>query len=116
VRQVDLAARYGGEEFAVIVPETDLDGALDLAERLRSALEEERIELEDDTRLSVTASLGAAVKGDLPGGEKLVAAADEALYEAKRAGKNRVAPEPAKKRKRAARPAERRRRPNSGKR
>jgi diguanylate cyclase (GGDEF)-like protein len=114
VRQVDLAARYGGEEFAVIVPETDLDGALDLAERLRSALEKEQIELEDGTRLSVTASLGAAVKGNLPGGEKLVAAADEALYEAKRAGKNRVAPEPAKKRKRAARPAERRRRPNSG--
>ena len=94
VRQIDLAARYGGEEFAVIVPETDLDGAIDLAERLRSALETEEIELESGGRLSVTASFGAAVKGDLPGGEKLVAAADKALYEAKRAGKNRVAPEP----------------------
>jgi diguanylate cyclase (GGDEF)-like protein len=115
VRQVDLAARYGGEEFAVIVPETDLDGALDLAERLRKALESDEIELHNGVRLSVTASLGAAVKGDLPGGEKLVAAADKALYEAKRAGKNRVAPEPTKKKRSAGRPAERRRRPPSTK-
>jgi diguanylate cyclase (GGDEF)-like protein len=116
VRQVDLAARYGGEEFAVIVPETDLDGAIDLAERLRKALESEVIELENGTRLSVTASFGAAVKGDLPGGEKLVAAADERLYEAKRAGKNQVAPEPVKKKRAASRPAERRRRSSTGKR
>jgi diguanylate cyclase (GGDEF)-like protein len=116
VRQVDLAARYGGEEFAVIVPETDLDGAIDLAERLRKALESEVIELENGTRLSVTASFGAAVKGDLPGGEKLVAAADERLYEAKRAGKNQVAPEPVKKKHAASRPAERRRRSSTGKR
>jgi diguanylate cyclase (GGDEF)-like protein len=111
VRQIDLAARYGGEEFAVVVPEADLDGALDLAERLRKALETEEIELQNGTRLSVTASFGAAVKGDLPGSEKLVAAADKALYEAKRAGKNRVAPEPAKKKRSSSRSAERRRRP-----
>ncbi len=116
VRQIDLAARYGGEEFAVIVPETDLDGAIDLAERLRSALETEEIELENGGRLSVTASFGAAVKGDLPGGEKLIAAADKALYEAKRAGKNRVAPEPAKKKRSSSRSAERRRRPAPAKR
>jgi diguanylate cyclase (GGDEF)-like protein len=116
VRQVDLAARYGGEEFAVIVPETDLDGAIDLAERLRKALESEQIELQNGTRVSVTASLGAAVKGDLPGGEKLVAAADERLYEAKRAGKNQVVPQPAKKKRAASKPVERRRRPSTGKR
>ena len=116
VRQVDLAARYGGEEFAVIVPETDLDGTIELAERLRKALESEKIELQNGTRLSVTASFGAAVKGDLPSGERLVAAADERLYEAKHAGKNQVAPEPAKKNRAASRPAERRRRPTSGKR
>jgi diguanylate cyclase (GGDEF)-like protein len=113
VRQVDLAARYGGEEFAVIVPETDLDGALDLAERLRESLESTEIELQNGARLSVTASFGAAVKGDLTGGEKLIAAADRELYEAKRSGKNRVAPEPAKKKRASARTAERRRRPTS---
>jgi len=111
VRQVDLAARYGGEEFGVIVPETDLGGAIELAERLRSVLAAEQIELPDGGVLSVTASFGAAVKGDLPGGEELIAAADELLYEAKRSGKNRVVPtdvpeSPGKK----SRPAERRRR------
>ena len=118
VRQVDLAARYGGEEFAVIVPETDLEGAAQLAERLRVALEKEQIKLPDGSHVAVTASFGAAVKGDLPGAEDLVAAADVTLYEAKRAGKNRVAPEshdvvpgePARP------PAERRRRRISGKR
>jgi diguanylate cyclase (GGDEF)-like protein len=114
VRQVDLAARYGGEEFGVIVPETDLEGAVELAERLRTALEAEEVELQDGTRLSVTASFGAAVKGDLPGGEELVAAADASLYEAKRAGKNRVAPAPAHEpAAKAQRQAERRRRPVS---
>src|SRR5206468_6503509 len=83
VRQVDLAARYGGEEFGVIVPEPDLGGAIELAERLRSVLAAEQIELPHGGVLSVTASFGAAVKGDLPGGEELVAAADEAPYEAK---------------------------------
>jgi diguanylate cyclase (GGDEF)-like protein len=116
VRQVDLAARYGGEEFAVIVPETDLDGALDLAERLRKALESKEIQLQNGSSLAVTASFGAAVKGDLVSGEKLVAAADRELYEAKRSGKNRVAPEPAKKQRGAQRTTERRRRPSSAKR
>jgi diguanylate cyclase (GGDEF)-like protein len=94
VRQVDLAARYGGEEFAVIVPETDLEGAVQLAERLRVALEKEQIELPNGSHVTVTASFGAAVKGELPRAEELVAAADEMLYEAKGAGKNRVAPAP----------------------
>ena len=74
------------------------------------------IELENGTRLSVTASFGAAVKGDLSSGEKLIAAADRALYEAKRAGKDRVAPRPATPERSASKPVERRRRPTSGKR
>jgi diguanylate cyclase (GGDEF)-like protein len=89
-RQVDLAARYGGEEFAVLAPETDLLGATKLAERLRADLEATRIELPGSGEIAVTASLGVAVKGELERPEQLVAAADEALYEAKRAGKNRV--------------------------
>jgi diguanylate cyclase (GGDEF)-like protein len=95
VRQVDLAARYGGEEFAVIVPESDLAGAARLAERLRTDLLKAQVELPGGTQLRVTASFGVAIKGELTRAEQLIAAADEALYEAKRAGKNRVAPTPA---------------------
>jgi diguanylate cyclase (GGDEF)-like protein len=111
IRQVDLAARYGGEEFAVIVPEADLEGGLQLAERLRSALETHQIELPDGKSRAVTASFGVAVKGDLPRAEELIAAADVALYESKRAGKNRVSPGlPGADAKRARRVAERRNR------
>jgi diguanylate cyclase (GGDEF)-like protein len=117
VRHVDLAARYGGEEFAVVVPETDLAGALGLAERLRTALASQQVDLPDGRLLSVTASFGVAVKGELTSGEQLIAIADEALYEAKRNGKNCVAPELERRRKRstATRPTERRRRPAASK-
>jgi diguanylate cyclase (GGDEF)-like protein len=108
IRQVDLAARYGGEEFAVIVPEADLEGAVKLAERLRTALEENQIEFPGGKRKAVTASFGVAVKGDLPRAEELIAAADEALYESKRAGKNRVSPRLAEPAGKPRRPAERR--------
>jgi diguanylate cyclase (GGDEF)-like protein len=89
-RQVDLAARYGGEEFALLAPETTLSGAMKFAERLRTELEAATIELPDGAQLQVTASFGVAVKDELTAPEQLVAAADEALYEAKRGGKNRV--------------------------
>ena len=108
IRHVDLAARYGGEEFAVIVPEADLEGAVNLAERLRVALEQHEIEFPGGKRRAVTASFGAAVKGDLPRAEELIAAADEALYESKRAGKNQVSPRLAGPDKKPLRPAERR--------
>ena len=89
-RQVDLAARYGGEEFALLAPETDLVGATKLAERLRVDLEAATVELPNGSEVGVTASFGVAVKGGLERAEQLVASADEALYEAKRNGKNRV--------------------------
>ena len=89
-RQVDLAARYGGEEFALLAPETDLVGATKLAERLRVDLEAAAVELPNGSKVGVTASFGVAVKGGLERAEQLVASADEALYEAKRNGKNRV--------------------------
>ncbi|MFL5920759.1 MAG: diguanylate cyclase [Gaiellaceae bacterium] len=94
VRQVDLAGRYGGEEFALILPETDLPGALRLAERLRTKLETTPVELPSGEVLHATASFGAAVKDALAAPEQLVAAADEALYAAKAAGKNCVFPRP----------------------
>jgi diguanylate cyclase (GGDEF)-like protein len=94
VRQVDLAGRYGGEEFALILPETDLAGALKLSERLRVKLETTAVELPSGETLHATASFGVAVKGELEAPDQLVAAADEALYAAKAAGKNCVFPRP----------------------
>jgi diguanylate cyclase (GGDEF)-like protein len=92
-RDIDEPARYGGEEMAVILPQTDLHGAELLAERMRSAIEELRINrLDGDGVLRVTASFGVA---SLPtcasDKDALIAEADAALYRAKRAGKNRVA-------------------------
>lgn len=92
-RDIDQPARYGGEELAVVLPQTDIDGAEQLAERMRQRIAAMRIPLIwDPTRsVAVTASFGVASVSSA-GSERtsLVAAADAALYRAKRAGKNRV--------------------------
>ncbi|MEK6326013.1 MAG: diguanylate cyclase [Actinomycetota bacterium] len=92
-RGVDEPARYGGEEFTVILPETGIEGALDLAERVRARIESEQVPRAGGAGTAgVTASVGAAsMHGSASGAEALIAAADAALYEAKRAGKNQVA-------------------------
>jgi diguanylate cyclase (GGDEF)-like protein len=91
-RDLDIAARYGGEELAVILPQTDAAGAGLLAERMRAAIESLHVSrVGGSGTLSVTASFGVAAMPDSAldrGG--LIAAADGALYAAKRAGKNRV--------------------------
>ena len=92
-REVDEPARYGGEEMAVALPQTDLEGANLFAERLRSRIEALEVPLVSGKgTLSVTASFGAAAFPDsaVPDKDALVAAADSALYRAKRLGKNRV--------------------------
>jgi diguanylate cyclase (GGDEF)-like protein len=96
-RGVDEPARYGGEEFAVALPETGLEGATELAERIRGRIESEAVERGGAAgTLKVTASLGTATLPDCAAtAHDLIAAADGALYEAKRLGKNRVAAAPA---------------------
>lgn len=85
-RETDLAARIGGEEFALVLPETDLEGAEALAERVRAAVERSA-----SFRRRVTVSLGiAAIAGDTAGPATLVHDCDAALYQAKGAGRNRV--------------------------
>ena len=91
-RDLDVAARYGGEEIAVVLPQTDASGAELLAERMRAAVEELQVaRVGGGGTLGVTASFGvAALPGDARDRSELIAAADSALYRAKRAGKNRV--------------------------
>jgi diguanylate cyclase (GGDEF)-like protein len=91
-RGIDQPARYGGEEMAVVLPQADSTGAERLAERVRAAIEELQVpRLDGDGVVTLTASFGVASLHD-SAGEKdgLIAAADAALYAAKRSGKNRV--------------------------
>jgi diguanylate cyclase (GGDEF)-like protein len=88
LRESDVAGRWGGEEFLLLLPGADLDGAMQLAERVRIALAARRIPSAPDLR--VTASFGVAEYSGEYNSEQLVATADSALYEAKRAGKDRV--------------------------
>jgi len=92
-REIDLVARIGGEEMALVLPQTDLTGATELAERVRRAIEHMPVpRLDDDGEVSVTASFGVAAVAESPANaQALIAAADRALYRAKWAGKNRVA-------------------------
>ncbi|HLB19627.1 MAG TPA: GGDEF domain-containing protein [Gaiellaceae bacterium] len=101
VRELDLPGRYGGEEIALVLPGTNLTGARALAEKIRKNLEELSVTTAEGTPLKVTASFGAACFPAQPTVEALVAAADAALYDAKRTGKNRVVTATAKRKSRA---------------
>jgi diguanylate cyclase (GGDEF)-like protein len=90
VREIDLAGRWGGEEFALLLPGTDLEGGRRLAERIRELVREQHLAAPDGSPIRVTSSFGVASFPLVNGQSQLVAAADAALYEAKRSGKDRV--------------------------
>ncbi|MEO8287650.1 MAG: diguanylate cyclase [Chloroflexota bacterium] len=109
VRDGDKVARFGGEELAVILPDTDLDTALEIAERLRRAVATQPFQSDnhpdhtpddpdstipaDPLRIPITISLGVAVLNrHIPAIQPLIEAADQALYEAKRNGRNCTVP------------------------
>ncbi len=100
VRASDVAARYGGEEFVVLLPATDGDAAISLAERIRRTISANEVAVNAETGETITASIGIATcvvpssSDDLKTlGESLLARADVALYRAKSNGRNQVAVE-----------------------
>lgn len=89
VREFDLVAKYGGDEFTLILPQTDRDGALTVAERMRSVVAGHTFPLTE--RGAITVSLGVAVfPDDATDPLGLIQASDRALYQAKKSGRNRV--------------------------
>jgi two-component system cell cycle response regulator len=100
VRNVDLVGRLGGEEFVVVMPETSLAGAVVVAERLRLAVAEEPFILQGNSdKVTLTVSVGIAMtrEGRRDTMESLMKRADEALYAAKNAGRNRTITLPAQR-------------------
>lgn len=90
IRETDIFGRYGGEEFVMILPETELQGALALAERLRQTISNEPVRL-GEQEIVVTASFGAAqTTEETETLQQLINQADQALYRAKAAGRNCV--------------------------
>lgn len=91
VREVDLVGRLGGEEFAILLPETDGEKAVEVAERLRNSIAAIEIGLESGAAFHFTVSIGvASLTQESADIDALLSQADQALYEAKHAGRNRV--------------------------
>jgi diguanylate cyclase (GGDEF)-like protein len=86
----DMIARFGGEEFVVLLTDITPDGAHAVAERLRSAIAREAIDLGAGSQLNVTLSIGIAMAGEREGIEALISRADAAMYRAKRSGRDRM--------------------------
>lgn len=90
LRKIDMLARYGGEEFCCVLPETEADSASQVAERMRMRVAENEF-MYDDRPHKITISLGISqLRNDTVDLDMLLREADDALYEAKRAGRNRV--------------------------
>ena len=95
IREFDTAARCGGEEFVVVMPDCDVRVATNVADRLRCLVSDSPFSAGDAAGIAVTVSIGIACRqGDDDTPDALLARADEALYEAKRNGRNRVEVQP----------------------
>ena len=90
VRAIDVAGRYGGEELCILLPETPVTAAAQIAERLRQEIEALSFETEDGQAFAVTASFGVAQWREHTTAEVLISEADKALYASKESGRNRV--------------------------
>jgi len=90
IRTIDIVSRYGGEEFCCLLPETTIDSAMALAEFLRIGVETEIFQFKDK-RLRITISQGVSeINSDVDSAEALLKLADDALYESKKNGRNRI--------------------------
>jgi diguanylate cyclase (GGDEF)-like protein len=90
LRPYDMVYRYGGEEFLFCLPDSDVEQAMDVLERMRHALADTPIEATDRNKIAVAASFGVATMDKDTDSEETARRADAALYEAKRTGRNRV--------------------------
>lgn len=90
IRIKDKVFRYGGEEFVILLPETSQDAAAKLAERIRKDVENSEINIGNFKKIKITASIGIAERRDGESIEEVIKRADEAMYRAKKAGRNRV--------------------------
>jgi diguanylate cyclase (GGDEF)-like protein len=90
LRDVDIIGRIGGEEFAVLMPQTDMNEALNAAERLRMAFINSPVLLSENENIHYTASFGVVKVNDGTSIDTLLNQADNALYDAKKSGRNRV--------------------------
>jgi len=91
LREIDIIGRVGGEEFAVLLPETDIDQAMDVAERLREEIAKAKVEIDQVLPINFTISIGVTtLTPQNENIEGLLNVADKALYVAKDSGRNRV--------------------------